>query len=66
MEHIPSDKNPFPEMDLGIMDEILDVAKAAGKRAIDLVRYRPPSAPNYMSNHYRGGGGTGTGAGFGL
>ncbi len=39
----------WPEFTLGIAD----TAKAIGKRLVGLCSYFPPTAPDYMSNHYQ-------------
>lgn len=44
-----SDKNPFPKIEL--FPRLHKVASALAR----LVCYRPTEAPDYMSNHYRGG-----------
>ncbi len=44
-----ADRNPFPQLDL--FPRLTRVAKAVGR----LLSPLPSEAPDYMSNHYRGG-----------
>lgn len=45
------DKNPFPKIDI----TPVDVLKAIGGIAYGLFTFLPNEAPDYMSDHYRGG-----------
>lgn len=44
-----ADKNPFPNI------ELFPRLEAVGRFVARLVRFLPESAPDYMSDHYRGG-----------